>query len=411
MQQRPNPPVPFAAAPTIPPPPSANPAGLRSAYWLLWLTFAFYVVAIGLGLAWDRAWHATHVFDTFFSPPHVFTYSMAAITAILVAVLTFTPHLRRWFGAGVVVPLFRFAVPGPLALTGGGLVLLATAGCLDAIWHSNFGLDETLWSTPHAMIGWGLCITMLGFISCRLALRPYRPLHWYSALVLGFLALSYSLAPFTGPLGSNHGPALLRVIARAPVLLAQPAAEHTFRIEMAWNLTRTNPLFVLLSALWAGAMLGVLWRLDRRRWLFLATVALWSLVALSGSYGDVQRIDSAFHLRLVRNAALWLPPPVLPAALALLVGRLVRLPERWAWVLAGLVFGRLTAGVWDTHPLVLPLTLLAAPILFAGAGLGAWGYRTLAQPTATHVYTLLLGAACVPLIVGIVDLTLRHITP
>ena len=66
--------------------------------------------------------------------------------------------------------------------------MLGFAGLvLDNYWHTNFGLDETAWSMPHAMLGWSWFVAMLGFIACRLALRPYRPLRWVTAVALGWL--------------------------------------------------------------------------------------------------------------------------------------------------------------------------------------------------------------------------------
>lgn len=402
-------------------PPATRLPGFRRVYWQLWLTFGFFVGSVELGLAWDRGWHATHTFDTFFSPPHIFTYTMVAITTLLVAWLAFSERTRIWFGAGwrISLPPLELAVPGPLIVTGGGLATLGLAGMLDALWHSNFGLDETGWSTPHAMIGWGLCITAFGFISCRLALRCYRPLHWYSVLVLSSLAFGFSFAPFTGPLGSNHAPELLKAVAHVPVLLEQPAVQHTFRIEQTWNLTRTNPLFVPLAALWAGVALAFVRNLDRRWWVFLAAVALWSLLTLSSGRDDVRGLASFLHVRgqdaaidfSIRDAALWLPPPVLPAALTLLLGRLIQLRERWAWALAGVVFGLFASWTWDPHVLLVPLALVAAPLLLAGALLGEWVYRGLAQPAARKVGTLLLAGICVPFVVGLIDLYLRSVTP
>jgi hypothetical protein len=61
------------------------------------------------------------------------------------------------------------------------------AGFCDSIWHTAFGPDETLWSFPHSMLGWGLMIAFLGITSCRLALIEWKPIGWGSAIVFGFL--------------------------------------------------------------------------------------------------------------------------------------------------------------------------------------------------------------------------------
>lgn len=51
-----------------------------TAYRLLSLAVAFDVLAFGVGGGWDRGWHATHPFEDFFSPPHLFA---PAVTGVL----------------------------------------------------------------------------------------------------------------------------------------------------------------------------------------------------------------------------------------------------------------------------------------------------------------------------------------
>src|SRR5262249_26816404 len=156
---------------------------------LLWLTLGLLLVTVGVGLRWDRAWHATHVFDSFYSPPHLFIYTGTLLNAMVVAYLVGSGRLRRCFGPGFRVPLLTYPLPGALALLGSGFAVLALAGGLDNAWHSRFGLDETAWSTPHAMLGWGWLLIVLGIIACTLALRPRRGLAWPTMLSLSVLVL------------------------------------------------------------------------------------------------------------------------------------------------------------------------------------------------------------------------------
>jgi len=388
-------------------------ASLAQAHTLLTFTLALFVASVAIGLGWDRAWHATHVFDTFYSPPHVFSYAMALVTAYLVGVLTFSRELRAWFGPGLRVPPLPFAVPGALMLTGGGLGTLALAGLLDDIWHSNFGLDETGWSTPHAMIGWGLLATMLGFISCRLALARWRPLRWYTRLALGWLGLAFSARPIIGPLEANISPAAVAATRTLPVLLVQPAAQHTFRIYLAWNLTRTNPLYLALAALWAGAALAYLRRLERRTWLFLLTAALMTLLGVVEGRARAQGLDHAFHLQLARSPATWLPLPLFPAALTLALARRLRLGRCWSWLAAGALFALLSLLAWGhgQGPAGLAAALAAIPLFAGGARLGDWCFGTLARPERARVWLLVAAGMAAPFVAGAVDLYLRFVTP
>jgi hypothetical protein len=387
--------------------------GVTRAHGLLWLALWLEVMVVGIGLPADRGWHATHVFDGFFSPPHIFIYASAIIAALVVAYMVFAPRVRVWFGPGFRLPPFPFPVPGPLMLAGGGLVLLAVAGGLDSIWHTAFGLDETGWSTPHAMIGWALLLTFLGFVACRFALRPYRPLRWYTALFFGVLLIGFSATPFMGPLNGNTTPARVQAISHIPILFAQAAAEHTFRIYLTWNLTRTNPVFVPLSALWAGVALALLRRLDRRGWMLLATILLWTLLTLSSDHSDARRLDTYLHVTsFAQQQANWLPLPLLPAALAFVLARLVRIGERWAWLPAGLVYGFFVVAIWGPYrPVGGLLILLAAPVVLVGASLGDWIFGVLERPGYGRLWALLLIGVAVPFATGIVDLYLRLNTP
>jgi len=387
--------------------------GMTRAHGLLWLAIALELVTVGVGLPADRGWHATHPFDGFFSPPHDFIYASVLVNACVVAYMVFAPHVRAWFGPGFRLPPFPFEVPGALALTGGGLVTLALAGTLDSLWHTAFGLDETGWSTPHAMLGWGLLMLFLGFVACRLALRPYRPLRWYTVLVFGLLMIGFTATPFMGPLHANTTLERVAAIAHIPVIFAQQAALHTFRIYLKWNITRTNPIFVPLAALWAGAALALVRRLDRRAWPLLLVALLWTLLSLAGDRGDARRLDAYLQVTdFAQRPANWLPLPLLPAAATFLLARLARLPERWAWPPAGLVYGLCVVAIWGPYaPFGPALIPLAAPVLLLGALLGEGVFAVLARPIRGRTWALLLLGVGAPLVTGMADLYLRLNTP
>ncbi|HYU20209.1 MAG TPA: hypothetical protein VEQ11_16090 [Chloroflexota bacterium] len=389
----------------------AAPPSLIRARRLLGAAFVLLLATVTLGLSWDRSWHATHAFDSFYSPPHIFIYSLSILTVGLVSGITITPGLRRWFGSGFRVPAVPFAVPGPLAIACVGLAMLALAAALDDVWHSNFGLDETGWSTPHAMLGWGWLITFLGFVACRLALRAYWPLRWFVAVLIGLLAIGFSATPFLGPLNRNHLPEQVQAIGSIPVLAAQTAAQHKFRIEVDWNLSRTNPVLLPLGALWAGAALGLLRAVDRRARVFLATLTLWTLLTALGGLGASRRLDQFLHLQLATAPAAWLPLPLLPAGMVL--GGLIalRVPEQWAWSVAGVAFGLCVLLVWGARPPQIALALLAAPATVLGSSIGQRAYRVLEDPSRAGVKMLALAGVGVPFLFGLVDLYLRHTTP
>jgi len=372
----------------------------RRALTLLWVGLWSLLATTLVGLAWDRAWHATHVFDTFYSPPHLFIYISTMATTCLVAYMWFDADVHAEVGSG------------PLMLLGGGFATLALAGVLDDVWHSSFGLDETGWSFPHAMLGKGWLLVCLGFISARLALAERSPVSWYARAFLGWLALAFSLTPFLGPLHTNRTPETVAAVARIPALAAQPAFQHTFRIYEAWGLDRTSPLLVLFGALWAGAAVAFLCRLERRTWLVLLVLGAWTVFQFVEGRGYVRRFEP-FDAVVGGQPAAWLPLPVLPAALVYLGARRVRLAEVAAWLLAGLVFGSSVLRFWTAPTALGPaLVLLAVPLCLTGAWLGTRTARIVERPSRSAlVYLVVLVGLAWPFVGGLADLYLRWSTP
>ena len=70
----------------------------RRALALLWLALAFYLMATAVGLGWDRRWHTGHVSNSFYSPPHIFIYTMLAFAVATLAGIMLWPATRQEFG-------------------------------------------------------------------------------------------------------------------------------------------------------------------------------------------------------------------------------------------------------------------------------------------------------------------------
>lgn len=357
-------------------------AGLTTAYRLLWLAVVFDLLAFGIGFDWDRRWHATHAFEDFFSPPHLFIYSMHLCATITLAYIAFTPDLRRWFGATFRLPLVPFPIPGPIGLAGAGLVVVALAGMFDAIWHNTFGLDETNWSFPHSMLGWGLFIAFLAITSCRVALRQWRPIGWPSALVFGFLVAAVSAERFAGPLAANLSPEVIQYVSRIPVLASEPAFQHTTRIYLAAGIDRSSGLFVPLISLSAGMMLGLLHSFDARRWV---TVGLTAVLSWTTT----------------------LIPFLVPALVVAIGGDRRGSPA--IWFIAGVGFALTTAAIWHG---TLGGVLIGVPLFIVGSLLADRIWGVVAVPTRTGVLALTaLAGVAMPAASGIVDLILRARIP
>ncbi len=361
-----------------------------TAYRALWLAVLFDVLAFGVGAAWDRRWHTTHPFEDFFSPPHLFIYSMHLLATLTLMWITFQPDLRRHFGPAFRLWPFPFPVPGAVAIAGSGFVITALAGVFDSIWHSRFGLDETAWSLPHSMLGWGIFVAFVGIVACRIAIAPEHPIGWPSAIVFGFLLVASTIERIPGPFLNNISIGSLEIVREIPVLAASVPFQHTVRIYEAWNITRLNPLFVPLAAVGAGLGIRLLQRFDPRPLLLVGLAAF------------------------VSYTAPWVPY-VVPAAIVAWAGpRTIN----WRWLAAaGLGFG-IAAAVLTvaisrrTVPVPVIGALVAMPAFVGGAWVADRIWTVVAAPTRARVLAFaMLAGLGMPALTGSLDLYLRASTP
>jgi hypothetical protein len=361
---------------------TSDDASITTAYRLLWLAVIFDLLAFGVGFDWDRRWHTTHPFEDFFSPPHLFIYSMHFAATITLAYIAFTPGLRGWFGPTFRLPLIPFPIPGAIGLAGAGFGVVALAGVFDAVWHTTFGLDETNWSFPHSMLGWGLFVAFLGITSCRVALWKWRPIGWPSVVVFGFLIAATSAERFAGPLATNLSPEVIRYVSRIPVLASEPAFQHTTRIYLAAGIDRSNPLFVPLISLSAGMMLGLLHSFSPRRWLMLGLAALLSWTTT-------------------------LIPFLVPSVVVAMGGDRQGSPA--VWFLAAVAFAFTTAAIWQGAP---GAALIGVPLFILGSLIADAIWGVVVVPTRAGVLKLtMLAGVVTPALTGIVDLVLRARIP
>lgn len=399
---------------------SKPPAGLVWASRLLWLTFILFFLSTGLGKLWDRVWHLTHTFDTFWSPPHLFVSTMTAITVVLVMTLAFSPYFRGTFGPFIHLPLINVKVAGPLVILAGSLAALSISIMLDAFWHTAFGFDETQWSLPHNTIVMSWLMIILGFVSYRLAFRQYRPISWLTKLVLAMLILGFLYPAILGPFYLNYSPNLLHALANVPVNRVQAPVRHLYRIYVAAQLSRqTSPLFIPFVTFFAGIALALLGSLDRRARIFLLKPLLWSLIFMIRDWYTLffLHYHGVTHIRdlvpvLIQEPSLWVPIPLLAAAIVDFTLREMGLSEFWTRMTTGAIFGVLVFFIWHSSPLMVLLTIPAAPIMVLGTTIGRWIYRVLENPTCSDI-SMLLFTACseLPAFFGAVDLILRRTIP
>lgn len=388
------------------PQPVSSELSVQRAFLRIRLMYIWAVVGSLTAAAWDGWWHQTVVFDGFFSPPHVMAYLVAFSLAWLTNDLILNNRLRPYFGAGVRMPFLTYAVPGPLVLLGGSLVMLGFAGLvLDNFWHTFFGLNETGWSFPHAMIGWALLLMILGFASSRMALGEMGSLWKFT---LGWLVTILLMGVVLGPIGAYASPDMVYAESLQPIYLDAEEMRHLFRIYLDNNLNRSNPLVIVLAPLPAAAALAFVLRLGAGPGIMLG-VAL--LVSVSGDRANAEAL-AQFVPDLLANEANYAPMPLLSMALTYSLLRWMRLSENLAWAISGVVFGLALHHTFGTEPGMAVLAILGAVSAVVGARAGVWIYALVRQPDSWPKLALLLGLGLIaPFISGLTDLYLRITTP
>lgn len=393
---------PFYAVDSLPlvtvEPTRADNSSLRSAYRWLLAAVVLSLLAFGVSAAWDRAWHTRNPFEDFFSPPHLFIYTTHFLATLALAKIALTPALRVHFGRPMRMPLLG-EMPAALIFAGGGFGIIALAGFFDAIWHSAFGLDETAWSFPHAMLGSGILLSLLGFVSARLALSTDRPLARWAPALFAIVLMTTMLGVLLGPLDNYRSLEHVRAVARIPILAATPEFQHTARIHEGWNLTRLNPLFVPLSALVIGMGLSFARQLVAKTWVFLVVALVATLI--SGER-DTEYLGIAGD---PKNTS---PIPFIVPAVAFAVLARTPIGEAWSWRVAGLLYGAAAGAIW---PSGLFPAITAAPAMSLGAPLGALIADIVRSPDV-RVWRLLAAVGVgLPIATGALDLFLRARTP
>lgn len=434
----------FLAAPTIAivPVSSTSSRNMKLAYGLLWFTFILFVAGTGFGKLWDRVWHLTNKFETFFSPPHMFITGITTLTGVIALALAFSPRFRSCFGLRTYVPFLKREVAGSLAIMGAGLICLSFAIAMDSIWHTAFGLDETMWSLPHDMLPLSWCVVILGFVSSRLAMRTYKPLDWITKLVFAVLILCFLCPPILGPFYLNYSLSLLHAFSILRINEIQPTIEHTYRIYITAQISRqSSPLFIPLVTFFAGIAIMLLHQFNTTnkmnatgadapknrlmallRWadqkvsIEIFAPLIWSIVFMGRDiytvwfvhYDGLTKIRGLLPI-LLREPSLWVPIPLLVASVIFLALEKTSIDERWKWMINGTIFALITFCIWHTSLWMILLVVPAAPIMLLGAKVGKRIYSVLEKPHFKDILGILLVSnAQVPAILGVVDLILRR---
>jgi len=145
------------------------------------------IVSIGIilvtgGGSWDITNHILNKPETFFAPPHVILYSGVGI-----ALVGFIALYLSWKKSGKP-PMFGRGIK----ITTLGIGLLLSAGPIDFVWHSSFGLDGLL-SPPHLVLIAGMGLTSIGALANTKSLQKESGKPSRFGIIVSFIPVWFSI--------------------------------------------------------------------------------------------------------------------------------------------------------------------------------------------------------------------------
>jgi hypothetical protein len=291
---------------------------LSSLEWQRFERIGAWLVLLGVfttlfGLSWDVDWHSKVGPDTFWTLPHIFVYSGAALTGFaaltVVLIATFSPRQAGW----ISILGGRFHAPLGFIVAGFGAFGFLSFGLFDQWWHTIFGFDVSISSPPHL----GLILSdILSMVGCALIFARGQRTHTLGVSVASALAVAFTL-PFVIAIFNDFG-------FEIPLLGLQAVL-----IPLAMLFVVSSSRYPIAALLMALALVGFRW--------------LTELVfpGMTTAYAD----SLGFALRDGSNSSPELPVliPVLSLVAGLLVSGLLslwrayQLPIVWGVLLAGLI--------------------------------------------------------------------------
>ncbi|MBI4500205.1 MAG: hypothetical protein HY700_03495 [Gemmatimonadetes bacterium] len=148
---------------------TGSPRTTHHAPWHLYCVVLGSISVIG-GLIWDISWHRSIGRDTFWTPAHLAIYFGGILAGLssgwLVLKTTFAGTSEE---CGASVPFWGFRGPLGAWVCIWGAFAMLTSAPFDNWWHDAYGLDVTILSPPHAVLGMGILGIQLGALLMTLA--------------------------------------------------------------------------------------------------------------------------------------------------------------------------------------------------------------------------------------------------
>src|SRR6201991_5001408 len=149
--------------------PSVAPAKTRAAGGVSSIPLSIYAVSLAslltiVGILWDISWHRSIGRDKFLSPPHILVYLGAIFAGLFSGVqVLYNSFFRKEAAKKTDVRVWGifYSPLGSLFCIWGAIAMLTSAP-FDDWWHNAYGLDVTILSPPHTLLGLGMLFLQFG---------------------------------------------------------------------------------------------------------------------------------------------------------------------------------------------------------------------------------------------------------
>jgi hypothetical protein len=244
-------------------------APARSAEKIAKGAIPIYVYAVSLaslltiiGILWDISWHRSIGRDKFLSPPHILIYLGAIFGGLFSGVQVLWNSFRPTAGSKAsLVKIWGifYSSLGALFCIWGAIAMLTSAP-FDDWWHSAYGLDVTILSPPHTLLGvgmlfleFGACVSISKYLNDKESQGSGSAKDAQRGLLqFLFVVSACSLLTMVFTLGSEFlsirvmRSGLFYVIAALLTLLFVPAFGRALR--MKWGMTAIALGYFLIAA-------------------------------------------------------------------------------------------------------------------------------------------------------------------
>ncbi|HEY4209585.1 MAG TPA: hypothetical protein VGM31_22320 [Puia sp.] len=208
-----------------------------------------------IGILWDISWHRSIGRDKFLSPPHILIYLGAIFAGLFSGMQVVWNSIRPSESikrSTVRVWGVFYSSLGALFCIWGAIAMLTSAP-FDDWWHSAYGLDVTILSPPHTLLGLGMLFLQFG--ACVGISKHLNTTATGGGTMLRvlFIITAASLLTMIYTLGTEYlhtrgmRGGLFYIVAALTTLLFLPVFGRALR--MKWGMTAIALTYFFIAAL------------------------------------------------------------------------------------------------------------------------------------------------------------------